>query len=568
MGPHSSMAAPRHTVGDMELRRLLRVLAFATALLVAGCGDGAAPAGDAGATIDAALPSPDAGEASDAASLADGATASALRVLFIGNSYTSVNDLPSVVQALGAATPGAAVEVSSVLVGSSRLSDHWTTTGARAAVETGGFDAVVLQGQSVEPLTRAEDFQLHAQLFADAVHGAGARPVWYATWARRAGDPFYDALESGGYPAAMTNWLETAYETAALWHGDVVARVGTSWQLALAELPDVVLYEADGSHPTAAGTLLAACVLLQAISGETPRVPDPTPLGIARETADALCALAPRVVCDAPLRSCDDVCVDLTWDRSNCGACGVTCAGTLPCNVGVCGCPIGLADCGDACVDLRTDRENCGACGTSCAASGMPCFAGTCGCPTRARLSPGFAAFTALRPGCVPWTASATAECSAAIHEYCAARECFESGFGSPGGSGDVICVAEGVRTTTYTELQTWVAACDGTSERSGADCSTAIHRYCVSTGAVTGFGPVGSAGDDVTVTCLARATLARTDYATLASSFPMCDGAVTRWGQPCNTASWFYCTSLGHDAGFGPVEVSGTDVDVACVDL
>jgi hypothetical protein len=533
------------------------------------CGDAQPPvdarspdatASDGGAPTDAPTMDAAGGPRLDAGEVPDSDVP--LRVLFVGNSYTYVNDLPAVVRALGDATPGAAVEVESVVEGGARLSDHWTTTGARERIAAGGFGAVVLQGQSVEPLTSTEDFQLHAQRLADAVHDAGARPVWYATWARRGGDPFYDRLESGGYPSAMRDRLETQYETAAARHGDVVARVGKAWDRPIPGLPpDVVLHAEDGSHPTAEGTLLAACVLLRAITGTLPRVPDPPPLGITRETAEALCAVVPHVVCDGTLWSCDGACVSLEWDRANCGACGVTCPGTLPCDVGECGCPIGLTACSDACVDVRTDPENCGACGTSCDASGMPCYDGTCACPSIARRDADFRALSARRPGCINWR---SAECGEAVHEECAEHECFDSGFGPVPGA--IMCVAGGVTRTTYTELATLVAACDGATERSGLDCSSAIHRHCVSTGAASGFGPVASLGDDVTVTCLESATLLRTDYATLASTFPMCDGTATRGGPQCNTASWLYCASMGHAGGFGPVEVSGTDVDVVCV--
>jgi len=495
------------------------------------------------------------------------------RVLFIGNSYTFVNDLPAVVHALGVSTPGAGVEVESVTVGSARLGDHWMTTGARERVAAGGLDVVVIQGQSREPIIPDTEyaFQYYAGLFGDAVHDAGARGVWFATWARRAGDPVYFNLAGVeiSTPARMTYDLEAAYAQASYRHtDDLVARVGAAWELAIAELPAVELYDGDGSHPSAAGTLLSACVIFDAITRGTARVPDPPPLGVPVETANALCAIAPRVRCLRSFTDCDGYCVNVYNDVANCGACGHACPGSLSCNAGECGCPIGLTACGDSCKDLHTDRENCGACGTSCADSGQPCYGGACACPSADVLwSGGFAAFTALRPGCVPWEAAATADCTEAIHEYCASRECFDSGFGSPGGSGRVICLGGGVRETTFTELSTWVAACDGASDRSGADCSAAIHRYCVSTGAASGFGPVESAGDEVTVTCVPRATLIRTDYATLGGFFAMCDGVATRWGQPCNAASWFQCASLGHAGGFGPVEAAGTDADIVCVD-
>jgi hypothetical protein len=546
-------------------------------LALSGCDASAAALSDA-AVVDATAPRDASALVANDAGVADGrAPGSPPIVLFIGNSYTSRNDLPSVVRALGAATPHGAVEVRSVLVDGAHLADQWNTTGARAMVEAGGLDVVVVQGQSVEPITRGDDFQHYAALFADAIHTAGARPVWFATWARRAGDPFYEPW--GGYPGLMTDVLETAYETAAHPHADVVARVGRGWQIGndgvpfglppLPGVPGVVLYDADGSHPSPAGTLLTACVLLHVITGELPQLPDPPPLGVAPDVARSLCAIAPMVECNSVYEHpCGGVCVDARWDRANCGACGAACPGTLSCVDGVCGCPLGRTRCGDACVDVTTDRANCGGCGASCGVGGPPCFGGVCGCPAAQRRDLSTSVFTALRPACTPWDASATAECASAAHEYCASQECFASGFGPLLGSGAAVCVADAPRSTTYGELARWVAACDGTTERSGPDCSAAIHRYCVSLGAATGFGPVESAGDAVTITCLAHATIVHTDFAALTGSFSGCDGTTTRWGQPCIAASWFTCGSLGHGAGFGPVETAGDSADIACVDL
>lgn len=250
---------------------------------------------DAG--LEAALDAPqevsaDATVAPDGAS-EGGDAAPALRVLFVGNSYTYVNDLPNTVRALGAATPGGAVDVDMLTVGGATLQDHWNDTSMVSRITTGGFARVVLQGQSVEPLSQPSVFQRYATLLAGAVRDGGAQPVWYATWARRAGDPIYS--NPGLTPDTMTRGLEAAYQQAARDGGGVVARVGAAWQLALAEQPEVVLYADDGSHPSPAGTLLAACVMLQALTGLAPVVPEPPPLGVPSATARSLCALAARV---------------------------------------------------------------------------------------------------------------------------------------------------------------------------------------------------------------------------------------------------------------------------------
>lgn len=41
--------------------------------------------------------------------------------------------------------------------------------------------------------------------------------------------------------------------------------------------------------------------------------------------------------CPAPTTLCSSVCVNLSTDRTNCGACGFMCVGALPCNLGHCG---------------------------------------------------------------------------------------------------------------------------------------------------------------------------------------------------------------------------------------
>lgn len=96
-------------------------------------------------------------------------------------------------------------------------------------------------------------------------------------------------------------------------------------------------------------------------------------------------------LCAAGLSLCGfGFCVDLQTDPTNCGACGYTCGGD-PCISGVCtgvvGPPppdllltcadAGLTDCGDICVDLSSDAANCGACGYNCPLGGF-CQGGAC----------------------------------------------------------------------------------------------------------------------------------------------------------------------------------------------
>lgn len=547
---------------------LARARELATTILLvaatAACSDAPSVAVDDASMLDAAPPGPDAG-VDDAATLPDAGPVVPLRVLFVGNSYTYFHDLPAVVRALGEATPGGAVEVESVTVGGAGLADHWMTTGARARIETGAFDAVVLQGQSLEPMLDGKSFAGYAALFSDAVSASGANGVWYATWARREGDPSYADFGLGS-PEYMSGVLERAYQRAAALDDDDVARVGAAWQVARAELPAVVLHDADGSHPTPAGTLLSACVIAQAITGQVPRLPEPAPLGLDTDTATALCAIAPRVRCAEGSSLCGDECVDVTWSAAHCGSCAIACAAGDPCRSGVCGCDAGLTGCSERCVDLQTSVSECGSCTNACSV-GNVCVDGECGCPRVSAQPITIAELTALRPACNSWDAAGALDCNQAAHTLCAALDCFDSGFGPPSGHAprveSVMCVDGDVRATTYTALATFVPACDGITERGGQPCATAISRYCISNGAITGFGPIDATGDDLTVTCLPTATLVHTTVDAVSAFASRCVADPVT----CTVASWSFCESMGHAGGFGPIEVNGTDIDVVCVD-
>ncbi|MEA2748193.1 MAG: hypothetical protein QOI41_2336 [Myxococcales bacterium] len=88
---------------------------------------------------------------------------------------------------------------------------------------------------------------------------------------------------------------------------------------------------------------------------------------------------------------CGTECFDLLNDPGSCGSCGGGCQAPGPhqaatCKKGLCGseCDVGFADCNgnplDGCeTNLRTHPGNCGACGNACdIAGGQPCVEGAC----------------------------------------------------------------------------------------------------------------------------------------------------------------------------------------------
>jgi hypothetical protein len=219
--------------------------------IVAGCG-GAGARTDAGAidtppAIDAAPPR--------------------VAVLFVGTSFTYAWEVPKVAAAIAPAA--APIDSTMIATGGASLQDHWLGE-ARPAIEAGGHDAVVLQGQSLEPIFDPDNFALHADRLAGAAAAADARVVFFGTWARRAGDPIYENASTGGTPDAMQDLLTAGYAAAAARNGGALAPVGEGFRLVIAEHPEVDVLHPDGSHASPAGAYLAACLFVELLTGELP----------------------------------------------------------------------------------------------------------------------------------------------------------------------------------------------------------------------------------------------------------------------------------------------------------
>ena len=188
-----------------------------------------------------------------------------IRVLFIGNSYTYYNNLPAIVAELASAGK-VAVEIEMVAPGGYTLRDHWEK-GARERLSSGHWDYVVLQDQStlgvgylVDGRARVasdERFKPWAARWVEAIRAAGATPVFFLTWARR------DTPED---QAALTR----AYVQAASAGRARLAPVGIAWTKVRKDHPAIVLFQDDGSHPSPAGSYLAACSIYATLFGKSP----------------------------------------------------------------------------------------------------------------------------------------------------------------------------------------------------------------------------------------------------------------------------------------------------------
>jgi hypothetical protein len=175
-----------------------------------------------------------------------------LDVLFIGNSFTSRNQLPQLVAALVA--PSHALRSATIYAGGASLRRHWNAGLAQRTLASQRWDHVVLQEQSTLPLKSPQRFHENVRLFAPAIAKHAATPLLYLTWSRASA------------PDAQRE-LTAALETIAREIGAGVVPVGIAWHALRTNHPQIPLYDADGSHPTPTGSYLAACVFAGSLFG-------------------------------------------------------------------------------------------------------------------------------------------------------------------------------------------------------------------------------------------------------------------------------------------------------------
>jgi len=185
-----------------------------------------------------------------------------LRVLFIGNSYTYVNNAPQIFAQLArAALPGRQVEAGMAAVGGATLVSLWEHSDALRVLRSSKWDYVVLQENSLlggglrdgKFVVNAPSlFDWGVRLFDTEIRRAGARTVLLLTWSRR------------GEPDQQQD-LDYAYDSVARELGAVLAPVGPAWKRAREQDPGLELYAKDGSHPSPLGSYLLACVVLSSL---------------------------------------------------------------------------------------------------------------------------------------------------------------------------------------------------------------------------------------------------------------------------------------------------------------
>ena len=196
-----------------------------------------------------------------------------ISVLFIGNSYTYVNDLPATVSSL-ATSLGKTVTYQTKANGGYTFQAHVNDPATFTAMHASHWDVVVLQGQSQEPsfpYNQVNSGTLpYAQQLADSVYAFNpcGNVMYFMSWGRENGDSQWDSINTFD---KMNQRLYDAYlRIADSSHSAMVSAVGAVWKYVRDNFPTIGLYQSDGSHPSEAGTYLAACTFYASLFQESP----------------------------------------------------------------------------------------------------------------------------------------------------------------------------------------------------------------------------------------------------------------------------------------------------------
>ncbi len=199
------------------------------------------------------------------------------KILFVGNSYTYCNDMPTRYFGEIMEAAGYSVKILSLtkggwtLLNSSNARDELGSK-VDSILKNQEFDFVILQEQSMTPAVNSGSFYNAVKRLDNKIRESGATPVLYATWGRKQGSG--DLTATGLIAETMTWKLAASYEHMGQTHDIPVAHVGLAFWDIVQNERRVNLFDTDLSHPNAAGSYLAALTIFARITGIDPTTVD------------------------------------------------------------------------------------------------------------------------------------------------------------------------------------------------------------------------------------------------------------------------------------------------------
>lgn len=198
------------------------------------------------------------------------------KILFVGNSYVYSNNLPLVLYNL-ALSNGDTIIYDSSAPGGYTFAQHTTNTTTLSKINAQDWDYVILQEQSQIPSFDPSQVQTETYPYAAQLNDlilandSCTQTVFFMTWGRKYGDASNCAI----YPPlctfeGMQGRLRQSYVEMADDNEALVSPVGEAFKYSRMADSTINLYSIDNSHPSVAGTYLAACTFYATLFETSP----------------------------------------------------------------------------------------------------------------------------------------------------------------------------------------------------------------------------------------------------------------------------------------------------------
>lgn len=183
-------------------------------------------------------------------------TSADIHILFLGNSHTTLNNVPGMVTAMvRAGTPGKSVSTTEA-PGWMILEERASDPGSLALLQSRRWDYVVLQAQAISQSGRFSYPTTGAEQLVRMSRQVGAVPVLFAEWPRAG--------------VAESQTIYDRYVSIAMNEPACVAPIPQAFDLARTRVPTISLHADDGNHAAPAGAFLASLILAATITGVSP----------------------------------------------------------------------------------------------------------------------------------------------------------------------------------------------------------------------------------------------------------------------------------------------------------
>lgn len=217
------------------------------------------------------------------------------KVLFLGNSYTYTNDLPQLVSQLAASAGDVLLYDSN---SAHTLQDHSASSVSQNKILSDDWDYIVLQEQSQRPaFINPAAFMNGFSSLKDFIklNKPCAQITSFMTWGHANGDSANCPSNPGVCTyQGMQQLLTGRYMEMSDLYESEVTPVGVVWKYIREHHPAINLYQPDGSHPSAAGSYLAACCFYTSLFRKNPALltddylPDAPTASVIRNAVKAL----------------------------------------------------------------------------------------------------------------------------------------------------------------------------------------------------------------------------------------------------------------------------------------